>query len=364
MKYFIVSGEKSGDMHAANLVREIKFNDNNAVFEAWGGSHMAAEGVKVLKNYEELAIMGFWEVLKNIFKIRGFFKEAKQQITDFQPDLLILVDYAGFNLRLAAWAKANNFKIVYYIAPKAWAWQKNRAFKLKKYVDMLLVILPFEKKFFESYNINTAYVGNPLLDEIESKRGNQEIKLESGKKIIALLPGSRKQEIENMLRIMHALAKDFAEYKFIVAGVSTLPVELYENLPENVSIVYDKTYALLENSYAAIVTSGTATLETALFNVPQVVVYKTSWLTYFIASLLVKIKYISLVNLIVNDEIVKELIQKAFNVVNLSHELKKITQDHNFREQNLVNYRKLRALVGSEGASKNAAKEISEFLKK
>ena len=361
MKYFVLAGEKSGDMHASNLCAELKKADPSAELYGWGGDLMEEAGVKVLKNYSELAFMGFLEVIKNLFTILGFLKLAKKQILEINPDVLVLVDYAGFNLKVAKWAKNKGFKVVYYIAPKAWAWQASRANILKKYVDLLLVIFPFEKAFFEKYGINTKFVGNPLFDEINKFEENPEFKASicnSNKPIIALLPGSRKQEIENMLSLMSQISIQFPEYDWILAGVSNFNDEFYLRFGGNFRIVKGQTYDLLSVAKAAIVTSGTATLETALFNVPQVVVYKTSAFSYQIAKALVNIKFISLVNLVGEKEVVKELIQGEYNLEKVKEEFQKLISDNNFREIQLLEYKNIKSKLGGIGASKQAALEI------
>ncbi|MCP9770021.1 lipid-A-disaccharide synthase [Lacihabitans sp. LS3-19] len=361
MKYFIIAGEKSGDMHAANLCEEIFRNDDSAEIIGWGGESMEAQGVKVLKNYRELAFMGFLEVIKNLFTILGFLKLAKKQILDFQPDILILVDYAGFNLKIAKWAKKENFKIAYYIAPKAWAWQESRAKLLQKYVDLVLVIFPFEKPFFENYGIKTVFVGNPLFDQIRYFEKEQDFKERNGlnqKPIIALLPGSRKQEIEKMLSQMSELAKNMPEFQWLVAGVSDFDAEFYYSFGNEFKLIFNKTYDILSIATAAVVTSGTATLETALFKVPQVVVYRTSNFSYQIAKRLVKIKYISLVNLVGEKAVVKELIQDEYSIENTKAELEKLIFDNKYRENQLMEYDRIIKKLGTAGASKNAAIEI------
>ena len=361
MKYFIVAGEKSGDMHAANLYLEIMKAQPEAIALGWGGEKMEAAGVKILKNYSELAYMGFWEVLKNLPTILGFFKLAKKQILDFQPDVIILIDYAGFNLKLAKWAKMRGFKVVYYIAPKAWAWRASRANTIKKYVDLLLVIFPFEKVFFEKYGINTKFVGNPLFDEIVKFKLNPDFKLEQGldgKPIVALLPGSRSQEIDNMLGLMAKLTILYPDIQWVVAGVSNLDRDFYKNHGGDFKVIFDQTYDLLSVADAAVVTSGTATLETALFKVPQVVVYKTSKVSYEIAKRLVKIKYISLVNLVAQKEVVKELIQDDYYLERTQIELEKVLFDNIFIDKQLMEYASMIQTLGAIKASESAALEI------
>lgn len=361
MKYFFVAGEKSGDMHAANLCLELAKSSPNTEMMGWGGEKMEAAGVKILKNYRELAFMGFWEVIKNLTTILGFLKLAKKQILDFNPDVVILVDYAGFNLKLAKWAKNQGFRVVYYIAPKAWAWRASRAETISKYVDLLLVIFPFEKAFFEKYGINTRFVGNPLFDEIAKFTTNPNFKKDNGlsdKPIVALLPGSRKQEIDNMLQLMANLTKEYADIQWVVAGISSFDIDFYKVHGGDFHVIFDKTYDLLSVTDAAIVTSGTATLETALFKVPQVVVYKTSNLSYQIAKRLVRIKYISLVNLVAQKEVVKELIQQEYSLENTKNELEKVLFDNKIREKQLIEYNGIIETLGVVKASENATIEI------
>lgn len=361
MKYFIVAGEKSGDMHAGNLCLELAKSQPDAEMMGWGGEKMEAAGVKILKNYRELAFMGFWEVIKNLPTILGFFKLAKKQIQDFNPDVVILVDYAGFNLKLAKWAKKEGFKVVYYIAPKAWAWRASRAETIKKYVDLLLVIFPFEKAFFEKYGIKTRFVGNPLFDEIAKFKTNSKFREENGlsnNRIVALLPGSRKQEIESMLGLMSNLTKEYADIQWVVAGILNFDIGFYTVHGGDFKVVFDQTYDLLSVADAAVVTSGTATLETALFKVPQVVVYKTSNFSYQIAKRLVQIKYISLVNLVAGKEVVRELIQEEYSLENTKNELEKLLFDNKFRDNQLIEYNGIIETLGTSKASANAALEI------
>ena len=366
MKYFIIAGEKSGDMHGSNLCKSIFELDSEALITGWGGGLMNAVGVKVLKNYHDLAFMGFWEVIKNLPKILGFFKEVKIQITVFKPDVVILVDYAGFNLRVAKWAKNSGFKTIYYIAPKAWAWRPGRAKIIKKYIDKLLVIFPFEKEFFEKYGIATEYVGNPLLDEIINFKPNEDFRIQNelnSQPIIALLPGSRKQEIEKMLKEMSKLTNILPQYQWVMAGIGSMEKHIYKTEGANFKLIFDQTYDLLFHSNAAIVTSGTATLETALFNVPQVVVYRTSNFSYQIAKRLINISYISLVNLVSQKGVVKELIQDEYNTENLEKEVFNITKNTFFRENQLKEYRILKEKMGKKGASDLAAHEIYKLAK-
>lgn len=364
MKYFIVAGERSGDLHAGNLAQALKDFQPEVELYGWGGEKMEAAGVKVLQNYEQLAFMGFVEVLKNLKTISGFMSLVKKQIEEIKPDAIILVDYAGFNLRLAKWAKSQGITVFYYIAPKAWAWQKNRAHKLRKYTDLTLAIFPFEIDFFKSYGVNVTYVGNPLFDEIKKFKPYPQFKEKLGNKpIIALLPGSRKQEIELMLQTMADISIQMPQYTWVVAGISTFDSAFYKSKGGNFTLVIDQTYDLLSVASAAVVTSGTATLETALFNVPEVVVYKTSPITYAIAKALVTIKYISLVNLVANKAVVKELIQGDYTAENTHQEIEKLMLDNIYRENQLNNYKLLTQNLGIIEASKGAAQTILNFKK-
>lgn len=372
MRYFIIAGEASGDLHASNLIEQIKLMDNDAVFEGWGGDLMEAQGVTLKKHYRDLAFMGFWEVLKNIRTILSNIKVCKQHILDFRPDVMIYVDYPGFNLRIAAYTKTLQIPNFYYISPQVWAWKEGRVKKMKQIIDHLLVILPFEKKWYKDrHQYKVTFVGHPLVDAIlkfkeralkpEVFKHNHQL-LE--KPIIALLPGSRKQEISIKLPIMLQVVQSFPEYQFVIAGAPSLSKEFY--LPflnsSNVKVIYNDTYNLLNNSAAAIVTSGTATLETALFKVPQIVCYKGSAISYQIAKRLIKVKYISLVNLIADEEVVKELIQGDLTVDNLKEALSKLINP-NFSVEIEEKYNHIIKLCGDGGASKNAAIYITENMK-
>ena len=366
MKYFIIAGERSGDLHGSNLIKAIKNADSNAEIMAWGGDFMQEAGAKISKHYRELAFMGFLEVLKNLGKILGFIGICKKEIEAFQPDALILIDYAGFNLRIAKWAKKNNYKVFYYISPKVWAWNQGRAWSLKKNIDRLFVIFPFEVSFFKKYDFEVEFVGNPLFDAIANFQPAsnflEENKL-TNKKVIALLPGSRKQEVENMLNLMVATQPHFPDFQFVIAGVGNLPRSFYEPfLNEKITLVIDQTYDLLSHSTAALVTSGTATLETALFEVPQVVCYKTSNISYQIVKMLIKVPFISLVNLVAEKEVVKELIQKDLTVGNLCDELTKIIRNSEFKERQIRGYKEVKLSLGEVGASEKTGRRIVEIL--
>ncbi|UOE40662.1 lipid-A-disaccharide synthase [Chryseobacterium suipulveris] len=362
MKYYIIAGEASGDLHASNLMKSILKKDSSAEFRFWGGDLMTrVTGIQPVKHYRELAFMGFLEVAKNLKTILGNIRLCKEDIRNFQPDVLILVDYPGFNLRIAEFAKKLGIKVVYYISPQLWAWKEGRVEIIKKFVDEMLVILPFEKDFYSKHGVDAHFVGHPLLDAISDlpEMNVEKFKQENGlneKEIIALLPGSREQEVSKMLEIMLSVRPKFEDYQFVIAGAPSLPKSFYEQyVDENVHFVSNKTYDLLRCSKAALVTSGTATLETALLNVPEVVCYRGSRISYEIGKRLIKnIKYISLVNLIMDREIVTELIQNELNTKNLVEELGMILEGDK-RLQILDNYSQLREKLGGKGASDKAA---------
>jgi len=367
MKYYIIAGEASGDLHGSNLMKALKQKDPGAEFRFWGGDLMEKQGGTLVKHYRDLAFMGFLEVAMNLRTILNNIKFCKEDIKNNKPDVLILVDYPGFNLRIAKFAKELGIKVVYYISPQLWAWKEGRVEIIKKYVDEMMVILPFEEDFYKKHKVHSHFVGHPLLDAISTLQeiSIEEFKKENGlneKEIIALLPGSRKQEVEKMLEMMLSVRPYFKEYQFVIAGAPSLPKEFYEKyVDENVHFVSNRTYDLLRCSKAALVTSGTATLETALLNVPEVVCYRGSKVSYAIAKRLVKnIKYISLVNLIMDREVVKELIQNDLNTKNLVEELKKML-DGEKRAEVLKDYELLREKLGGEGASENAAEVILKF---
>jgi lipid-A-disaccharide synthase len=368
MKYYLIAGERSGDLHASNLIKAIKREDVQAEFRAWGGDMMQEAGATLVKHYRELAFMGFLEVAKNLHKIMGFMKACQKDILVYQPDVVILVDYAGFNMRIAKFAKKQGIKVFYYISPKVWAWNQSRAYKIKENVDRLFVIFPFEKSFFKNYDYEVDYVGNPLLDAIAAYQPNPLFRKNNNleeKLIIALLPGSRQQEVENMLEIMLSVKPKFSQYEFVIAAVSNLPASFYKkftNIP-HVSMVIDQTYDLLSHATAALVASGTATLETALFEVPQVVCYKTGYISYHIAKSLIKVKYISLVNLIAEQELVKELIQENLTVNALAYELKKIMPYSSHRNEQIKGYKGIKNLLGGPGASERAASLMVKYLR-
>lgn len=364
MKYYIIAGEASGDLHGSNLMKALKKKDPAAEFRFWGGDLMAKQGGTLVKHYRDLAFMGFLEVARNLRTILNNIKFCKEDISSNRPDVLVLVDYPGFNLRIAKFAKELGIKVVYYISPQLWAWKEGRVEIIKKYVDEMMVILPFEEDFYKKHGVHSHFVGHPLLDAISTLEDLdvEDFKRENGlneKEIIALLPGSRKQEVEKMLAVMLSVRPYFKEYQFVIAGAPSLPKEFYQNYADdNVHFVSNKTYDLLRCSKAALVTSGTATLETALLNVPEVVCYRGSKISYAIAKRLVKnIRYISLVNLIMDREVVKELIQNELNTNNLVEELKKILATEK-RGEVFRDYELLREKLGGKGASGNAADVI------
>lgn len=368
MKYYIISGEASGDLHGSNLVKALKEEDLSAEFRAWGGDLMQEAGVVLAKHYKELAFMGIGQVLKNLPTILGNFKFCRQDIQAFAPDVLILIDYSGFNLRIAKWAKAQGYKIFYYISPQIWATREKRVKKIKLYVDKMFVILPFEADFYAKHDYSVEFVGHPLLDVIKTHKTEANFRAKNqldNSPIIALLPGSRKQEIESMLHVMLSIVPDFPSYQFVIAGAPSIPVDFYQafvHSKPNVTLLQNQTYALLEHSHAALVTSGTATLETALFKVPQVVCYKAGALLYAIVKRIIKVRFISIVNLIMEKKVVQELIQHDLNTQQLKIELQQIIAGSK-RQEMLNNYSLLAQKLGHQGASKKAAQSMVKHLR-
>jgi lipid-A-disaccharide synthase len=370
MRYYIIAGEASGDMHAANLMLKLREKDPDAEFRSWGGDLMQAAGGQLVKHYRDLAYMGFVEVAANIRTIFHNLKLCKEDILQFKPAAVILIDYPGFNLRIAEFAHKNGLKVIYYISPQVWAWKKSRVFSIRKNVDKMLVILPFEEEFYGKYNFKVEFVGHPLLDVVGKpskyadddsfRKANQ---LDS-KPVIALLPGSRKQEIKKMLPVMASVAARHTGYEFVIAAAPSIDPLFYAELLGHyqLKILFGETHELLRHSHAALVTSGTATLETALFGVPQVVCYKGSAISFAIARRIVDVKFISLVNLIMDRQVVNELIQNNFNDINLEKELQSIL-DPNNREQIMSAYKLLRDKLGGPGASERAAEAISFKLR-
>lgn len=366
MRYYIIAGEASGDLHGSNLMKAIFEINPNTEIRFWGGDLMQKVGGTLVKHYKDLAFMGFAEVLMNIRTIFKNISFCKEDILQFKPDALILIDYPGFNMRIADFAKKNGIKVYYYISPQIWAWKESRIKKIKRDVDEMFVILPFEKDFYEQkHHFPVNFVGHPLIDEIANRTQVDEATFKkshglSQKPIIALLPGSRKQEIKKMLSIMLKMAPKFENYQFVIAGAPSQNYNFYKPFlkSSNVKFLSNKTYDLLSISYAAIVTSGTATLETALFKVPEIVCYKTSWISYQIGKQLVKLKFISLVNLIMDKEVVTELIQDDFNEKRLEEELKLLLDTYK-RSALFLDYYDLEQKLGDKGASKKVAKYIT-----
>lgn len=371
MKYYIITGEASGDLHAANLMREITKLNPTSLFRVWGGDRMRSEGGELVKHYKELAFMGFYEVLANLSTILQNFLFCKKDILSYRPDAIILVDYPGFNLRIAEFAHAQGIRVFYYISPQVWAWKKSRVKKIRKFVERMFVILPFEKDFYATYNVDVDFVGHPLLDAIENEKDNlsspetfRTHHLLDQRPVIALLPGSREQEISTMLPVMLSVKENFPDYQFVVAGASAIDEDFYKQFitDHSIRVIFNQTHDLLHNATAALVTSGTATLETALMNVPQVVCYKGNWLSFQIARRIVKVKYISLVNLIMDKQVVTELIQEKMNAQMIINELNLILEEAT-RARILSDYTALGEILGGKGASAAAANLIIERMR-
>jgi len=364
LKYYIIAGEASGDLHGSNLIKELKKLDRNYSFRCWGGDLMNEQTNNLAKHHKDYSYMGFLEVFLNLYTIIKNISFCKSDILKYNPDIIIYIDFPGFNLRIAEWAKKNGFKNHYYISPQIWAWKESRIKLIKKVVDKMYVILPFEKKFYkEKHNFDVSFVGHPLMDEISEDTSKLSQKISEDKTIL-LLPGSRDQEIKKLLPIMLSVVSEFKDYKFIIGAAPSQKLSIYQDYVKdsNVEIIQNKTYELLKNCTAAIVTSGTATLETALFKVPQIVCYKSSWTTYLIGKILLKnLNYISLVNLIANKLIVKELIQNACSKKNLIKELNIILEKEE-RAKIISNYNKLENSLGGRGASNKTAKIIYNYL--
>ncbi len=376
MRYFLIAGEASGDLHGSNLVRELKLQDPQAQFRFFGGDLMAAQaGVPPVKHYSEMAFMGFVRVLMNLRKIGRNMEQCKADIVDFKPDVVVLIDFAGFNLRIAEFAKSLGLKTVFYISPKIWAWKQNRIKKIKKYIDKMLTILPFETEFYARFDYPVEYVGNPILDAIEEFRSDdnqteadfRKANSLTDKPIIGLLAGSRKQEVDFMLPVMIEVSRQFPEYQFVISGAPGLDRDYYTKVIGadcNIPIVFGQTYNLLKFSRAALVTSGTATLETALFGVPEAVLYRISApdFLYRIGRKLLKVKWISLANLIVGREIIRELVQMDCNPHTIADELRKILDNEQYDAEFQRNYAELRQRMGSAGASQRAAQAVIKFV--
>lgn len=369
MKYYIIAGETSGDLHASNLIAELKKHDSQAKIRAWGGDKMQEQGAEIVKHCRDLAFMGFVEVLFNLRTILRNVDFCKKDIMSFNPEAIILIDYPGFNMKIAKFAHQKGFKVFYYISPQIWAWKKRRVFSIKKYVDKMIVILPFEKPFYEKYQVDVSYVGHPLLDEFskiewESDENFRKKNDLLDNKIIALLPGSRKQEIKLMLHEMLKVIPNFPDYQFIIAGAPSIGEDFYKTIigKSNVKLIQNQTYNLVRHAHAALVTSGTATLETALLETPEVVCYKGNCISYHIAKRLIHVNYISLVNLIMNREVVKELIQNDLNTKNITNELSLILTNSQKTEQLKSDYQDLKTILGASGASSKAADVIIKNL--
>lgn len=371
MKYYIIAGEASGDLHGSNLMKSIFAEDPNAQIRFWGGDLMKSAGGELVKHYRDLAFMGFAEVVMNLKTILNNIDFCKNDILAFQPDAIIFIDYPGFNMRIAKWAKQRNIPTHYYISPQIWAWKENRIKAIKRDVDTMYVILPFEKEFYEQkHGFPVHFVGHPLIDAIKNRVKSDPDKFRSenslsSKPIIALLPGSRKQEIKKMLSAMLSVVNDFPDYEFVIAGAPSQDFSFYQTFLKdaNVKFISNKTYDLLSISHAALVTSGTATLETALFKVPEVVLYKGNWISYQIAKRIITLKYISLVNLIMDKLVVSELIQNECNTKRIKEELQEILLNEN-RIKLQEEYNNLEQKLGGEGASEKTAKLIVSSLKK
>lgn len=369
MKYYIIAGEASGDLHASNLMKALLHEDADANFRFWGGDLMQSVGGTLVKHYKERSFMGFIEVIMNLSSIFKDISFCKSDIEAFKPDVIIFIDNSGFNLRIAKWAKQAGFKTNYYISPQVWASRAKRVHDIKRDIDAMYVILPFVEAFYKKYDYKVTFVGHPLIDAIANRAPVDEAKFRTehhltNKPIIALLPGSRKQEIKNMLSVMLSLVNDYPNYHFVIAGAPSQEYHFYQAFikAENVKFISNKTYDLLSVSYAALVTSGTATLETALFKIPQVVCYKGSAISYQIAKRIITLKFISLVNLIMDKEVVTELIQNNFNKKRLKQELD-IILDDKARSKMFINYNELEKILGGEGASQKTAHLIYNSIK-
>ncbi|HSM48974.1 MAG TPA: lipid-A-disaccharide synthase [Draconibacterium sp.] len=375
MKYYLVAGEASGDLHGSNLMKEIKLADTNAEFRFFGGDLMQAVGGDLVKHYREMAFMGIVDVVLNMKSINRNMKFCKTDLLQFNPDVLILIDYPGFNLRIAEFAKQNNIKIFYYISPKIWAWKEYRVEKIKRVVDRMFTIFPFETEFYRKHNFEVDYVGNPTLDSIAEFRikalSRKEFFEKNGldnRPVVALLAGSRVHEIKYLLPLMLEMAEQFKDFQFIIAGVNTINLEVYNKIIQNkpVKLIFGQTYDILNNAHTALVASGTATLETALFDVPQTVIYKMEggWLVDVIfRNFVLKPIAASLPSIIVNEVIIKEFIQMKMTFANVKAEMEKLLFDENYRKKILGDYQRLKEILGETGSSKRAAQKMVELLK-
>lgn len=371
MKYYVIAGEASGDMHAGRLLHELKLLDAEANFRAWGGEIMQSEGAAIVKHYRELAFMGFVEVIKNLRTILRNIEFCKEDILNFKPDVVILVDYPGFNLRIAEFLKKQGIKVFYYISPQIWAWKENRVNKIKRTVDRMFVILPFEKAFYKKHDMSVDFVGHPLIDTLDLRKDSiPSAELFRAKnqldhrEIIAVLPGSRMQELHHILPVMLSVIKHFPSYQFVIAGSDNIPFEKYQTLigQADVKVIFRQSHALLTYARAGIIKSGTSTLEAALINLPQVVCYRGNAISIWIARQVAKVKYISIVNLILNRAAVKELIQDDCNEENVKKELYQLLHNEQHRSVMMADYQELNSLLGGSGASKRAARLMYDYL--
>lgn len=370
MRYYLIAGEASGDLHAANLIQALHHLDHSATFRGWGGDRMETAGAELVKHYRDLAYMGFFQVITHLPAIKRNFDLCEKDLLSFHPDVLILIDYPGFNLRMAKFAAKHGIRVFYYISPQLWAWRSSRVKILKKYVEHTFVILPFEKEFYQHFQYPVDFVGHPLLDvindDVVTPERTQFIRTNNlpDRPLIALLPGSRKMEIQKMLQLMLRIMPRFPGYQFVIAGAPSIPPEFYQGIVRDIAvpILFNQTYPLLNHSEAALVTSGTATLETALLNVPQVVCYKGDAFSYLIARKIVHVRYISLVNLILDEPLVKELIQSDLTTDHLISELKLILDDPSERKKIIFGYSVLREKLGGQGASMRTAGLMLQYL--
>ncbi|MGE0587416.1 MAG: lipid-A-disaccharide synthase [Cyclobacteriaceae bacterium] len=369
MKYYLIAGERSGDLHGSNLMKEIKKRDPDAEFRGFGGDYMQSAGLDIVIHYQDMAFMGLVALFLNLRTLLGRLKQCKEDILKYQPDVVILIDYGAFNKRIAKFCKANGVKNYYYISPKVWAWYQLRARELKRNVDRMFCILPFEKDFFKRFDWDVDYVGNPVLDAIKAFQPQsdflQKNKIAASGHLVALLPGSRKSELVKIIPLMATVVEANPDYRFVVAAVRSMPEHMYRPLLRfsNVQIVFDETYDLLSHAHAAIVTSGTAALETGLFKVPQVVVYKANRFEYAIAKLMIKVQFVSLVNLILNREAIRELLQKEAKPINVIVELRRLVEDGYYRDRIAKDYEELLSILDTGSASENAARLMVGYLK-
>ncbi len=368
MRYYIIAGERSGDLHGSNLIKALRLQDPQAVFRGFGGDYMRGVGADLAVHYDELAFMGFIALITNYGKIQRMLRFCKDDILKFKPDVVILIDYGGFNRRIAKFAKPRGIKTFYYIPPKVWAWYQSRAKEIKANVDRLFVILPFEKEFYKTYNWEVDYVGNPVLDAIKDFKADPDFRKKhslNDNPVIALLPGSRNMELKRMVPVMAEVVKRHPGYQFAVAAIDGPKPSLYEPLRRlpDVHFIYNDTYNLLNIADSAIVTSGTATLETGLFRVPQLCVYRTGWLEMQIAKSVVKVKFISLVNLIAGKEVIRELIQEDAGAEAISDELVKVTSAGAYRDAMLAEYDRIYKILDTGSASENAARLMVGYLR-